>query len=66
MKNFILKKFQQHFFISLLAGIVSQMAIQLAGFDIKCLWLLIFLAVFTISGLICFGMDCGNESDKEK
>jgi hypothetical protein len=66
MKNFILKKIPIIFFISLLDGIVSQMVVQLAGFDIKGLCLLIFLAVFTILGLICFGMDCGNESDKEK
>ena len=66
MKNFILKKVPTIFFISLLEGTVSQMIIKLAGFDIKGLSLLIFLAVFTISGLICFGMDCGNESDKKK
>ena len=61
-----MKKFILEILISLLAGIVSQMAVKLAGFDIKGLWLLIFLTVFTISGLICFGMDCGNESDKKK
>lgn len=61
-----MKKFILEILISLLAGIVSQMAVKLAGFDIKGLWLLIFLIVFTISGLICFGMDCGNKSDKRK
>lgn len=61
-----MKKFILEILISLLAGIVSQMAVKWAGFDIKGLWLLIFLIVFTISGLICFGMDCGNKSDKRK
>mgnify|MGYP000857121509 CR=1 FL=1 len=66
MKKFIIEKVPLIFFISLLAGTISQWAVQTAGFNIKGLWLLVCLAVFTLSGFICFGLDCKDENDKKK
>lgn len=66
MKKFIMNKVPLLFLISLLAGIISQMAVKFAGYNTKGLWLLVFLTVFTISGIIGFGMDCGNENNKKK
>lgn len=66
MKKFIIKKVPTIFLISLLAGTISQMAVQAAEFDTKGLWLLVFLAVFTLSGFICFGLDCKDKNDKKK
>lgn len=62
----ILKKVPSIFLISLLEGAFIQITLQLAGYNAKGLWLLIFLTVFTISGIISFGLDCISESIKKK
>lgn len=66
MKKFIIKKVSTIFLISLLAGTISQMSVQTAGYNMKGLWLLACLVIFTLSGFICFAMDCRNENDKKK
>jgi hypothetical protein len=66
MKNFIIKKVPTIFLISLLAGTISQMAVQAAEFNANGLWLLVFLIVFTLSVYVRFGLYCKDENDKKK
>ncbi len=66
MKKFIIEKVPLIFLISLLAGTVSQWALQTAGYNMKGLGLLVCSELFTFSGIICFVMDCKDENDKKK
>lgn len=66
MKKFIIEKGPTIFLISLLAGTISQVAVQFAGFNIKGLGLLVSTEVFLFSGFIRFLLDCRDESDKKK
>lgn len=66
MKNFIIEKVPRIFLVSLLAGTVSQMAVDFAGYDLKGLWLLVCSALFIMTGVICYSAESENESDKNK
>lgn len=66
MKKFIIEKVPTIFLISLLAGTISQMAVDFAGYNLNGLWLLVCVIVFILSGYVCLGMDCRIENEKKE
>lgn len=49
-----------------MAGTISQMAVDFAGYNLNGLWGLVFSIVFISSSYVCLGMDCKNENDKKE
>lgn len=66
MKKFIIEKVPKLFLMSLLAGTISQMAVDFGGYNLKGLWLLVCSAIFIMTGIIWYASDSENESDKNK
>lgn len=66
MKKFIIEKVPKLFLMSLLSGTIVQMAVDFGGYNMKGLGLLVYVLLFTTTGIICYAMEPENESDKKK